>query len=159
VALPNVMLVMWAMMNRVTRSGAVIGPDERLTPIEALKTITLWSAYQHFGEKSKGSLEAGKLADLVILDRNPLKGDPMTIKDITIVETIKEGRTVYRGQAVTLSTTATGSSTTRIRSLPNVVQPFQPQGNAWCLRNRVDRPLVVCRIGARAVDGRRRIAR
>ena len=48
---------MWATVNRVSRSSKVIGPDERLTPIEALKAITLWSAYQHFEEKSKGSGE------------------------------------------------------------------------------------------------------
>ena len=96
VALPNLMFLMRTAVNRVSRSGRVIGPNERLTPIEALKSITLWGAYQHFEEKTKGSLEVGKLADLVILDRNPLKGDPMTIKDINVVETIKEGKTVYR---------------------------------------------------------------
>ncbi len=95
-AVPNLMFLMWTAVNRVSRSGRVIGPNERLTPIEALKSITLWGAYQHFEEKTKGSLEVGKLADLVILDRNPLKGDPMTIKDIDVVETIKEGKTVYR---------------------------------------------------------------
>ena len=45
---------------------------------------------------SKGSLEPGKLADLVILDKNPLKVDPTAIKDIKVVETIKEGKTIYK---------------------------------------------------------------
>ncbi|MBU6173021.1 MAG: amidohydrolase [Planctomycetes bacterium] len=95
VALPNLMQVMSSTVNRVSRSGKVMGPDERTTPLEALKAITLWGAHQHFEEKNKGSLEVGKLADMVILDRNPLTVDPLTIKDIKVVETIKEGKTVY----------------------------------------------------------------
>jgi len=95
VALPNLMQVMSATVNRVSRSGKVMGPDERTTPLEALKAITLWGAEQHFEDKNKGSLEVGKLADLVILDRNPLTIDPMKIKDIKVVEAIKEGKTVY----------------------------------------------------------------
>jgi len=74
----------------------VIGPDQRITPLEALKAITINAAYQYGEERSKGSLEPGKLADLVILDRNPLKVDPMAIKDIKVVETIKEGKTIYK---------------------------------------------------------------
>ena len=58
--------------------------------------MTIWSAEQYGEQASKGSLGAGKLADLVILDRNPLKVDPMAIKDIKVVETIKEGKTIYR---------------------------------------------------------------
>jgi hypothetical protein len=96
VALPNLMQVMWATVNRVSRSGKVIGPDERLTPMEALKAITLWGAYQHFEEKTKGSLEPGKLADMVILSDNPITIDPMKINSIVALETIKEGKTVYR---------------------------------------------------------------
>jgi len=98
VALPNLMQVMWATVNRTSRSGKVMGPDERLTPLEALKSFTLWGAYQHFEEKTKGSIEPGKLADLVILDRNPLTVDPATINQIRVLETIKEGRTVYAAQ-------------------------------------------------------------
>jgi predicted amidohydrolase YtcJ len=96
VALPNLMQVMWATVNRVSRSGQVMGPDERLTPLEALKTFTITGAYQHFEEDRKGSIEVGKLADLVILSDNPLTVDPMTINQIQVMETIKEGETVYR---------------------------------------------------------------
>jgi predicted amidohydrolase YtcJ len=96
VALPNLMQVMWATVNRTSRSGKVMGPDERLTPDEALKSITLWGAYQHFEETTKGSLEPGKLADMVILSDNPLTIDPMKINTIVVLETIKEGSTVYR---------------------------------------------------------------
>jgi len=90
------MFVVWSAVNRVSRGGEVIGPDQRVTPMEALKAITINAAYQYFEEKSKGSLEPGKLADLVILDGNPLKVDPMKIKDIKVIETIKEGKTIYR---------------------------------------------------------------
>ena len=96
VALPNLMRVVWTAVERTSRSGQVIGGSERLTPYEALKCITIWSAYQHFEEKEKGTLEKGKLADMVILDKNPLKVAPDAIKDIQVVETIKEGQTVFK---------------------------------------------------------------
>ena len=98
VALPNLMRVIWTATNRVSRSGEIIGENERLTPYEALKCITEWSAYQHFEEDRKGTLEVGKLADLVILDKNPLTSELNDIKDILVIETIKEGITVYKKQ-------------------------------------------------------------
>jgi len=84
----------------VSRSGNIIGENERLTPYEALKCITEWSAYQHFEEESKGTLEVGKLADLVILDSNPIKVDIENIKNIVVLQTIKEGSTVYKKETV-----------------------------------------------------------
>lgn len=96
VALPNLMRVVWTAVTRTSRSGEIIGAEERLTPYEALKAITDWSAYQHFEEDKKGTLEEGKLADLVILDANPLKVKPDAIKEITVVETIKEGKSIYK---------------------------------------------------------------
>jgi predicted amidohydrolase YtcJ len=96
VALPNLMRVVWTAVERTSRSGQIIGASERLTPYEALKGITIWSAYQHFEEKNKGTLEVGKLADLVILDKNPLKVKPESIKDIVVVETIKDGESIYK---------------------------------------------------------------
>ena len=89
------MFVLWTAVNRLSRGGEVIGPDERITPLQALKAITLDSAYMYKEEKTKGSLEVGKLADLVVLDKNPLTVDPMLIKEIKVVETIKEGKTIY----------------------------------------------------------------
>ena len=95
VALPNLMQVMWATVNRTSRSGKVMGPGERLTPVEALKAITLWGAYQHFEEKRKGTLEVGKLADMVVLSDNPLTIEPPRINTIQVLKTIKDGRVVY----------------------------------------------------------------
>jgi len=82
-------------VTRVTRSGQVLGPEQRVTPMGALKSITINAAYQYFEEGSKGSLEVGQLADLVVLDRNPLTVDPMSIKDIKVVESIKQGHSIY----------------------------------------------------------------
>ncbi|ORW92764.1 metal-dependent hydrolase [Mycobacterium szulgai] len=90
------MFVVWTAVNRVSRSGEVIGPDQRVTALEALEAITINAAYQYGEELSKGSITVGKLADLVILDANPMTVDPMRIKDIAVVETIKQGRTIYR---------------------------------------------------------------
>jgi hypothetical protein len=95
VALPNLMQVMWATVNRTSRSGKVMGPGERLTPVEALKAITLWGAYQHFEETTKGTLDVGKLADMVVLSDNPLTIEPARINTIQVLETIKDGRVVY----------------------------------------------------------------
>ncbi len=96
VALPNLMRVIWTATTRVSRSGKIIGKDQRLTVYEALKSITEWSAYQHFEEKTKGTLEQGKIADLVLLNKNPLKVNLEEVKDIIVMETIKDGESVYR---------------------------------------------------------------
>jgi predicted amidohydrolase YtcJ len=96
VTFPNSMRIFDSAVNRTTRSGVVLGPEHRITPMQALKAMTLWSAYQHFEEDTKGSLQVGKRADLVILDRNPLTVEPSTIKDIAVLETIKDGTSIYR---------------------------------------------------------------
>jgi predicted amidohydrolase YtcJ len=90
------MMMLWTAVNRISRAGAEVGPGQRVTPYEGLKTMTIHVAAQYDEEDSKGSLKAGKMADLVILDKNPLKVAPNDIKDIKVVETIKEGKTVYK---------------------------------------------------------------
>jgi predicted amidohydrolase YtcJ len=93
---PDMLRLAQTAVVRTTRSGFLLGPAERVSPYVALKAITDWAAYQYFEEKSKGTLEPGKLADLVILERDPLKGDPTTISTIKVVETIKEGRPIFQ---------------------------------------------------------------
>jgi predicted amidohydrolase YtcJ len=93
---PWILALVDAGTNRRSGSGQVIGPDERISPYDGLRAVTALAAYQIKEERTKGTLEAGKLADLVILARNPLRVDPLTIKDIPVVETIKEGTTVWR---------------------------------------------------------------
>ncbi|MFT5668761.1 MAG: putative amidohydrolase YtcJ [Vicingaceae bacterium] len=95
VALPNLMRVVWTAVARTSRSGKIIGVEERLTPYEALKAITDWSAFQHFEESTKGTLTVGKLADLVVVSANPLKIEVDEIKEIEVLKTIKEGVLVY----------------------------------------------------------------
>lgn len=90
------MLVVWSAVNRISRNGEPIGVEECITPYQSLQTITSSAAYQYFDENLKGKLKEGLLADLVILDQNPLKVDPMKIKDLKVMETIKEGKTVYK---------------------------------------------------------------
>ncbi|HKL62499.1 MAG TPA: amidohydrolase [Woeseiaceae bacterium] len=90
------MFMLWSAVNRISRAGDEIGPGQRVTPLEGLKAMTLWAAEQYGEQDRKGSLEPGKLADLVMLDGNPLDVDPMAIRDIRVLETIKEGRTVFR---------------------------------------------------------------
>ena len=82
-------------VNRTSRSGQTIGADERITPLEALEAITIDGARLYGEEAKKGSIEVGKFADLVILSGNPLTVAPATIQAIKVLETIKEGRTVY----------------------------------------------------------------
>jgi predicted amidohydrolase YtcJ len=92
---PDMLHLVWSAVNRVTRSEKVLGPQQRISVLDALKGITIHAAYQNFEEHIKGSIEPGKLADLVILSKNPLRVDPTTIKDIQVLETIKEGEQVY----------------------------------------------------------------
>lgn len=83
-------------VNRVTRNGRVLGPEYCINVMEAIRALTIYGAYQYFDEEIKGTLEVGKLADLVILDKNPLTVPKETIKDIKVLETIKEGRSIYK---------------------------------------------------------------
>ena len=92
------MFMLWSAVNRISRGGAEIGPDQRVTPLEGLKAMTIWAAEQYGEQAQKGSLEPGKLADLVILSANPLKVDKLAIKDIQVLETFKEGQSIYRKQ-------------------------------------------------------------
>jgi predicted amidohydrolase YtcJ len=97
VAFPDSMRVLDATVTRRARgSGRIVGPQHRVDVITALKAMTIWPAYQHFEEQTKGSLEVGKLADFVILSKDPTKVEPATIADIRVTETVKEGKTIFR---------------------------------------------------------------
>jgi predicted amidohydrolase YtcJ len=95
VAFPDSMRLLDATVTRRSRSGDIIGPSHRVDVMTALKAMTIWPAYQHFEEGSKGSIEIGKLADLVILSNDPTAIDPETLDQLKVLETIKEGKTIY----------------------------------------------------------------
>lgn len=93
---PNMLETVWCAINRITKNGIVLGEDERINTLEALKAITINAAYQYFEEDLKGSIKENKLADLVILDSNPLKVNKEDVKNIKVLETIKEGKTIFK---------------------------------------------------------------
>ena len=95
VAFPDTMRTLDATVTRRTRSGDILGPNQRVDVMTALKAMTIWPAWQHFEETTKGSIEKGKLADFVILTEDPTAVDPDTIDQIKIAETIKEGVAIY----------------------------------------------------------------
>ena len=92
---PSALFTIWTAVNRKTYNGSVLGADQRIDPYAALRGFTSVSAYMYKEEASKGSITAGKLADMVVLDRNPLKVDPIDIKDIQVLKTIKNGKDLY----------------------------------------------------------------
>lgn len=99
VAFPDSMRVLDATVTRRSRTGDIIGPDQRVDVVTALKAMTIWPAWQHFEDKQKGSIEAGKLADFVILSKDPTAVAPETLADLKVIETIKEGRTIFAATA------------------------------------------------------------
>ena len=90
------MMMLWSAVNRISRAGAKVGFDQCVTPYEGLQAMTVNVANQYEESDSKGTLKSGKRADLVILDKNPLKISKMEIRDIKVIETIKDGKTIYK---------------------------------------------------------------
>lgn len=88
--------MLWTAMARVSPTGVVSGAGERLNAYEALQALTTGPAWQAFEEQRKGRIKAGLLADFVILDKNPLTVPVDAIKDIRILETVKDGRSVWK---------------------------------------------------------------
>ncbi len=95
VTAPNMLHSVWCAVNRQSRNGQTVGADQKVTVYEALKAVTVGGAYQYFEEASKGTVEEGKRADLVILDRCPLDIPPEEIRDIRVMETVKDGKTLW----------------------------------------------------------------
>ena len=90
----NPLFTMWCAVNRRTRSGHVLGEEERLTPSQALEAVTLGSAYLLHQDHELGSIEVGKHADFTVLSENPLEVEPMMIKDIGVIGTVVGGEPV-----------------------------------------------------------------
>ena len=96
VKLPNQILGIHNAVNRKTESGRVLGEHQRISVMEAIKAVTINGAYQYFEEDKKGSIEVGKLADFVIIDKNPLEIPAEELETIKVLETVKEGNTVFK---------------------------------------------------------------
>lgn len=86
---------LWVAVARLTSSGEKLGADEAITRQQALKALTINSAYKHYIETHKGSIEVGKKADMIILDGNPLTVAEAELRHIKVLETVKDGETVY----------------------------------------------------------------
>lgn len=92
---PDMLQTVWCAVNRITKAGVLLGAEERITPLEALKAVTINAARQYHEEDEKGSFEKGKQADMIVLDRNPMTVLPMEIKSIKVLRTVKCGEVVY----------------------------------------------------------------
>ena len=92
---PNMLHSVWCAVNRISRDGEVIGEDQKIDVYQALKAVTTEGAYQYFEEDTKGTLSVGKRADMVILSDSPLETDTMEIRNIRVLETIKDGKRIY----------------------------------------------------------------
>lgn len=88
--------LMWSAVNRISTSGAVLGEAQRISPEQALRAVTIDSAWQLFLSEDRGSIEVGKLADFAVLSDNPLNR-PETIADIEVLQTWLGAELVYDG--------------------------------------------------------------
>lgn len=93
---PDLLETVWCAVDRVTRSGRLLGAEERVDARTALEAVTANTAFQYFEERDKGTLSPGKRADLVILDRDPLAVPPEELRDIRVLETWKDGAAIFR---------------------------------------------------------------
>jgi predicted amidohydrolase YtcJ len=88
----------YGLVTRKTSSGDILYKGERITPLEAIKAYTIDGAYSAWEEDYKGTIETGKLADLIVVDRDPLKIDPDDLKNVEIILTMIDGKIVYQKQ-------------------------------------------------------------
>lgn len=95
---PDMLETVWCAVNRITKKGVKLGEEQCVSVMDALKAVTIHAAYQYGEEGEKGSIREGKRADLVILEKNPLKAPPTEIREIKVLETIKDGETVFEKQ-------------------------------------------------------------
>lgn len=97
---PDMLHSVWCAVNRVSRGENIIGAEQAVSVYDALKAVTVNAAYQYFEENEKGSIKEGKRADLVILDKSPLDIDKSEIRNIKVMETIKDGKAIYKMKTV-----------------------------------------------------------
>lgn len=96
VLMPDMFRTIWCSVNRITLNGVTIGEDEKISVLDAIKAVTINAAKQYFEDDKKGSLEKGKFADMIIIDKNPFEINPLDLYKIKILETIKSGEVLYK---------------------------------------------------------------
>lgn len=92
---PDMLETIWCAVNRRTKAGLLLGEEERVDVLTALRAVTVNAAWQYGEEGEKGTLAPGKRADLTVLDRNPLQTPPEALRDIQVLETYKDGIRIY----------------------------------------------------------------
>lgn len=92
---PDMLHSVWCAVNRISRDGVIVGEENRIDCYDALIAATRGGAYSYFEENTKGVLMKGAVADLVVLDRDPTAVEPMEIKDIRVLATIKNDEVIY----------------------------------------------------------------
>jgi len=85
-----------AIARRTELKGTQLGTEQKITREESIKMYTMNGAYLTFEEDLKGSIELGKLADMIIIDRDILTCPEDDIKDTVVLETILNGKTVFK---------------------------------------------------------------
>jgi hypothetical protein len=93
---PDMIRLLWSTTNRLTRSGKILGHEQKISTYAALKAMTINAAYQHFEDDIKGTIEVGKLADLVVLSEDPLDMATNSLLDLKVVATYSHGKEIYR---------------------------------------------------------------
>ena len=97
---PNMLETIWCATNRITRRGVQLAEEERISVLDAIRAVTANAAYQYFEEDKKGTLEVGKLADMIVLDKDPLSVDKADVRDIQILKTYKSGKCIFEKETV-----------------------------------------------------------
>ncbi|MDC0054918.1 amidohydrolase family protein [Pseudomonadota bacterium] len=92
---PDMIRLLWSTTNRKTRSGKVLGEEQKISTYSALEAMTINAAYQHFEDDIKGTIEVGKQADLVVLSEDPLSIHPEKLLNVKVVATYSRGREIF----------------------------------------------------------------
>ena len=93
---PDMIRLLWSTTNRITRSGKILGPEQKISTYSALEAMTINAAYQHFEDSIKGTIEVGKLADLVVLSEDPLSMPADELLELKVMATYSHGREIFK---------------------------------------------------------------
>ena len=99
---PDMIRLLWSTTNRKTRSGKVLGEEQKISAYSALEAMTINAAFQHFEDDIKGSIEVGKLADLVVLSEDPLSIPVNELLELKIMATYSHGKEIFKNEKYNL---------------------------------------------------------